>query len=163
MVQMNRYEIQKRLCYFLAIVFLILGIFFFSRAYGYENIHAIEKIQLHFYKGLDYEQCSTFEQKRQFHKENAERCLNDAKECCWWLPNLSHRKKAQYCFTNTGILLIPGDPKVKVITALVNTLIQYGLDCCDEWHYINNKLYWAQYHTEMYDFYTDLVSHGYIR
>ena len=62
-------------------------------------------------------------------------------------------------YTNAGIMVISGDPRSKIITAIVNSLVQYGLDCCEEWEYINTKFYWAQYHYEMAEFYESLLLH----
>lgn len=67
---------------------------------------------------------------------------------------------ATNCFTNIGALLAPADPRSRIITALITTLVQYGLDCSEEWHYINNKLYWSQYHYEMMEFHQMLVKNG---
>lgn len=140
--------------YILAFIFLILGIFYYTKGYACENPVAMR--HMYMYKALVYENCVTNTQKVQFHKENGHRCYNDAKELCWWLPSMDDRKKARYCFTNLGILACPGEPLSKILTALINTLVQYGIDCSDEWNQINTKLYWSQYHFEMMDFYTSL-------
>lgn len=148
---------------YVALIFLILGLYFYGKAYGdeyYQHPVAVRHINLHLCKALKYDLCTTNHQKYFFHKENAERCFNEAKERCWWLPNITDREKAKYCFLNIGIFGVPGDQKSKMIIALVSTLIQYGIDCSDEWHYINNKLYWSQYHYEMMEFYTTLINEG---
>lgn len=145
----------------LGIIFLILGLFYYKKAYAYEHPVAVYHMQLTGHKALVYENCLNNFQKREFHKENAERCLKEAHNTTWYLPNISSRKKVQYCFTNAGVLLSPGEPRSKIIIALITSLVQYGMDCCDEWHYLNEKLYWAQYHAEMYEHYTDLIAHGY--
>jgi len=133
--------------------------------YELANISAFEnqcetKILCHFYTmNAEYDQCKTFAEKRDFHKKNAERCLNDAKNLCWYFPN-SIREDSFYAFRNMAILASPGDPKSKIITALITTLIQYGADCFESWNDINTKLNWSQYHYEMHEFYSDLVKHG---
>lgn len=169
--------------YFLAFIFLILGLFYYSKAYSsefyaceyedkvyvFEHPLAIQHmnmcLNMHHHmsrcRALAYDDCKTNAQKVQFHKENGERCYKDAKDRCWWLPNISERDKARYCFTTFGVLASPGEPKSKIIIAVISALIQYGLDCSDEWHYINNKLYWSQYHFEMMEFHQDLIKRGY--
>jgi len=133
--------LRKYWHYYLAALLLALGIFFMGRAHAYENLHAIRHIQMHYCRALVYEDCKTPAQKAAFHKENAERCFKDVKEKCWYLPNMTHRKSAQYCLTNAGALCYPGNSKSKLIAVIINTMVQYGVDCCDEWHYIGNKLY----------------------
>lgn len=133
--------------------------------YELSNLNAFEnqcesRILCNFYTmNTEYDQCKTFADKRNFHKKNAERCINDAKDLCWYFPN-AMREESFYAFRNMAILACPGDPKSKVVTALITTLIQYGADCFDEWNNINTKLNWAQYHYEMHEFYSDLVKQG---
>ena len=153
---------KKHYLHIIQITLLILGIFYLSQMYAVENEHAQWHINLNYHKALVYENCFTNDQKRQFHKENSVRCLQDAKDCCWYLPTLSKREKARQCFTSLGIMLVPAEPKARIISALVSALIQYGVNCSDEWHYINEKLYWAQYHADMSEHYSDLIAYGYL-
>jgi hypothetical protein len=158
--------------YFIALILLILGLYYYGKAYGSEyefdfsyeeDCHyyspeaALENITIHQLQVLAYDDCKTYKDKYQFHKENAERCFNDAKNKCWWLPNIDDRDKARYCLTNIGIIIAPGDPQSKLIIAVINTLIQYGLDCSEEWNFIQTKLKWAQYHYEMMEFFDDVM------
>lgn len=108
-----------------------------------------------------YDDCETNAEKVRFHKSNGIRTFNDAKDRCWYLPKLSHREKARYCFTNIGAVLSNSTPQSKIVATVVITLIQYGLDCTDEWNYIKNKLYWSQYHFEMMEFHQELINQGY--
>lgn len=108
-----------------------------------------------------YDECETNADKVRFHKSNAIRTFNDAKDRCFLLPKISDRNKAIYCFTNLAAICANSTPQSKIIAVLVTTLLQYGIDCTDEWHYINNKLYWSQYHFEMMEFHQDLINHGY--
>lgn len=107
----------------------------------------------------EYDACDTYTKKREFHKKNAERCFNDAKQMCWILPP-KMRDQSYYAFTNIGILACPGDPRSKLITCLVTTLIAYGVDVYEEWTNMNTKLHWAKYHWEQYEFFCDVVRHG---
>lgn len=101
-----------------------------------------------------------YEDKVRFHKSNAERTFRDAKNKCWYLPDIDDRDKAKYCF-NTGMAAVfAGDPYSKAIAAVASLLLQYGLDCMDEWEYIQNKLHWSQYHYEMMEFYQDVLENG---
>lgn len=45
--------------------------------------------------------------------------------------------------TNVAVLASPGDPKLKIVIAVINTLVQFSLDCSDELNYINKKLGWS--------------------
>jgi len=147
--------------YIIAYILFLMGIFFAIRGYCIENPHAIRHHLLFKYNALVYDKCKTNAEKHRFHKENAERCYEDAKDRCWWLPNINERKSARYCLTNAGALLAFGDPKSKLMAVILNTLVQYGLDCCDEWEYINTKFYWAQYHYEMMEMYDCIIKvHG---
>ncbi len=98
-----------------------------------------------------------YQEKVNFHKANAERTYKDAKNRCWWLPVLSDRENAKYCFTTAVALLTPNSPQSKLVAATMTLLLQYGLDCIDEWNYIQNKLHWSQYHYEMMEFYQDIL------
>lgn len=108
-------------------------------------------------KGLTGTQIADYQKKMKFHQENAQRTLDDAKARCWWLPDLTDRDNARYCWTSAIALLAPGAPHYKGVAVILNILLQYGLDCSDEWHYINEKLYWSQYHSEMADFYEEII------
>jgi|ERR1700743_3318372 hypothetical protein len=95
----------KYTVYILIIILGILGIFYTKKAYGsehhaynyYGNIYTFEhpvakkhmdmildnnNFHNHAFKSLDYDNCKTNAQKVQFHKENGDRCLADAKERC---------------------------------------------------------------------------------
>lgn len=54
-------------------------------------------------------------------------------------------------------LVAPVDPMSKLVGVVRVTLILYGIDCCNEWHYINNKLYSSQCHYEMMEFYEEVL------
>jgi hypothetical protein len=98
-----------------------------------------------------------FKKELQFHKDNAIRTCAAAKERCWWLPKLDERKSARYCWTSAMAMAVPGTPEFKLGAVILNVLLEYGLDCSEEWNYIDNKLYWCKYHTEMVEFYEDIL------
>jgi hypothetical protein len=122
----------------------------------YENEFEIKNICKFYSMNADYDACQTFAEKRDFYKKNAERCLNDAKNMCWYFP-AKLRDKSFYAFSLTTSMAVPGDFRSKAVASLVTTLIEYGADCYEEWTNINTKLYWAQHHYEMYEFYSDLI------
>jgi len=101
-----------------------------------------------------------YQEKIKFHRDNGDRTYRDAKNKCWWLPDLSDREKAKYCFSTAVALIAPNDPKSKLIGATLTLLLQYGLDCMDEWNYIQNKLHWSEYHYEMMEFYQEVLLKG---
>lgn len=153
--------LRKYWHFYLAALLFALGLFFLGKAYSYENPHAIANISnFHHVRSLKFEDCTTFARKVIFHRENAERCYRDAEKRCWYIPDITARRNADYCLSNAGALCYPGTPQSKLIAVMINTMVQYGLDCCEEWHHINNKLYWAQYHYEMMEFYQDLIAKG---
>ncbi|MDP1880807.1 MAG: hypothetical protein Q8K60_07695 [Parachlamydiaceae bacterium] len=159
----------------LSLFFFIMGMFYIKKAYGmeytclteedylYEEAFSydpeiiLQNIAILQLNALCYDDCKTYKEKYQFHKENAERCFNDAKNKCWWIPNIDDREKARYCLINIGALLTAGDLQSKVIATIVATLIQYGVDCCDEWNDIQTKLKWAKYHYEMMEFFDEVM------
>ena len=119
--------------------------------------YEIEYFQMIIPKNLSDKDKKFYKDKRDFHLENAERCYNDAKNKCWYLPNISNRDKGRYCFTTIIVLISPGNQPAKIILGLLNLLGSYGLDCIEEWNYIEEKLKWSSYHYEMYEFYRDLL------
>lgn len=154
---------QKFLSY-IAYFFLILGVLYLCSC---EKAHAtflpnasfeIERIETCFScKKLRPDEITYYQDKCKFHKENGERTYADAKIKCWYLPDLTDRQNARYCFTAAIALLSSGSPMSKVVTSTLTVLTQYGIDCLEEWEYINNKLYWSKYHYEMSEFYQEVL------
>jgi hypothetical protein len=98
-----------------------------------------------------------YRDKVKFHKENAERCYNDAKDRCFLIPDFDDRRNAEFCLVTAGTLLLANDPRSKIIAITIDLLIYYGLNMIDEWNYIQNKLHWAEYHMEMMEFYQSVL------
>jgi hypothetical protein len=142
------------------VFFLVFSIIGFEKAIAYENPHAIKHIRLVFSNALAYDDCVTYTQKRQFHKENGERCLEDAKQMCWWWPVISDRANVRKCWSTIASSFVPNEPRSKVVGMMVIYFTQHGLDCYEEWCNINTKLYWAQYHFEMEEFYAEVIKRG---
>lgn len=110
----------------------------------------------------EYDACDTYTKKRDFHKKNAERCFNDAKNMCWYFPS-KVRDKSLFAFSNVASLATLKDLKSKAIATLVITLIEYGADAYEEWTNMNTKLHWAEYHWDQYEFFCDVVKAGNLR
>jgi len=146
---------------YLALVLFAMALLYRSHAFGEEINYPISMFMHPRYcMNAEYDRCKTYEDKKRFHKENGDRCFNDAKNMCWWMPDMSMRDKSDYAFRNITILGCPGDPRSKLITALLTTLVQYGADCYEEWANINTKLHWAQYHYEMMELYQKIIADG---
>lgn len=82
------------------------------------------------------------------HHFNAVRTYNDAYNRVWWLPDLTWRQIGRDCWVTACALASTKTPSTALVVAFSTLLSQYGLHCLDEWDYINEKLYWAQYHFE---------------
>lgn len=145
--------------------FIIAGCYFLFKSMGYgENwkpCSASEISYLSRCKGYcTPELLDKYRKEFEFHSLNALRTYNDAKDRCWWLPNISHREKARYCFTSAIAAIGSPTPQTKLVATITNLLMNYGLDVMDEWNYINNKLYWSAYHFEMCDHYSSILDKG---
>lgn len=101
-----------------------------------------------------------YEGKVRFHKSNAERTFRDAKNKCWYLPDIDYRQKAQTCLAAAITAISAGSGQAAVVSGLAVIFIDYGFEVLDEWEYIRNKLHWSQYHYEMMEFYQDLLKNG---
>lgn len=143
---------KKNFCWYLCvfIFFLIINLMFphpaFSAQLKYKTLTHVQKID--------------FCKKRDDSKANAERTYNDAKDRCWWLPDIDNRKIARHCFEVAYSSLNPGTPHSKLITMILIALGEYTCYCWDEWDYIETKLKWSKYHWEMYEFYCDVLEKG---
>jgi hypothetical protein len=126
---------------------------------GFENQLEIDRLRTFYTMNAEYDECKTHIQKRDFYKKNAERCFNDAKNMCWYFPSKT-RDKCLYAFSIATSMGSPGELRSKLIVCLISTLIEYGADCFNEWEEMNTKLYWAQYHYEMYELYCEIVKQG---
>lgn len=79
---------------------------------------------------------------------------NLAKDKTWWLPNLSDREKGRYCYT-TAIAGVFASPQYKVVAMVSTLLTQYGLDCIDEWNFIDEHMQQSKAWWESYEFYKE--------
>ena len=100
-----------------------------------------------------------WQEEYDLHMFHAIRTYNDAKEACWWLPRVNDRERARQCFTAAMSAVGCSTPTGKLVASVTTLLIHHGLDMINEWEYIQNKLYWSEYHFEMCEFYAELL-HG---
>lgn len=98
-----------------------------------------------------------YQDKRDFHKKEADRTFSEAATRCGWLPKKSDRDVAKNCFVVAVSSIAGGTPQSKAVNMLLVALTQYGLDVIDEFSYIENKLNWSKYHYEMYEFYNEIL------
>lgn len=108
-------------------------------------------------KAPSREQKAKWQEEYEFHLFNAKRTYEDAKTKAWYMPNLSDREKAKYCFTSAIATMGSATLTTKLVVAVASLLAQYGLDCQDEYEYITTKLYWSQYHLEMCEHFQSLI------
>lgn len=158
---------NRKIDYGIAILLFFLGSFFLFRScqvhgknYQREMIpdSQIEISYFNIDKALSEKDRAYYEKKRQFHKENAERTYQNAKNACWYLPRVSDREKARTCFTTAVGYIAASTPKAKLVILITSLLVEYGLDAMREWEYIEDQLHWCQHHSEMYEFYCDILA-----
>lgn len=80
------------------------------------------------------------------HSFNAIRTYNDAKDCVWWLPNLTWRQWGRDAWVAACAMASTKTPCQALVVAFSTMLSQYGLHCADQWDYIEEKLYWSEFH-----------------
>jgi hypothetical protein len=109
---------------------------------------------------LTHQERKYYMDKIEFHDANGKRTYADAKNKCWFLPEVSDRDKARWCFSTFVAGIAAGTPMSKVVAMILNALANYGLNCIDEWEYIQNKLHWSEYHFEMKEWYENVLING---
>jgi hypothetical protein len=97
---------------------------------------------------ISKQQKAAWQEEYDNHMFHAKRCYEDAKNRVWCLPDVSWRERGKQAwiaaFSCVGVPTI----QLKLLVAVSSMLMQYGLDCLDEWEYIEEKLNWSQYHLE---------------
>src|SRR5687767_11000146 len=66
---------------------------------------------------------------RDYHLDQAQNCELQAKLCCMFLPDVSDRDKAAYCFEMLIATLAPAEPMSKIMGACLIFLVKYGFEC----------------------------------
>jgi hypothetical protein len=102
-----------------AYIFMFLGFLIISLFYGPTlKLHAevpdakIEIKHIRAYLNsletkLSKEDKKFYQEKVRFHQSNGERCEQDAKNKCWWLPRYEERENAKYCWAAVGTIICP--------------------------------------------------------
>lgn len=93
------------------------------------------------------------------HHFNAVRTYNDAYNRVWWLPNLTMRQLGRDAWIAACATAGTKTVCSALVVAFSTMLSQYGLHCLDEWDYIEDKLYWSDYHFKQCAYYAKLL-HG---
>ena len=93
------------------------------------------------------------------HHFHAVRTYNDAYDRVWWLPNLTWRQWGRDAWVAACAMVSTKTPCQALVVAFSTMLSQYGLHCADEWDYIEDKLYWSNYHFEQCAIYAQKI-HG---
>ena len=101
-----------------------------------------------------------FIKKVEFHDKWGKYNLDQAQSKCWWLPNVSDREKAIYCWVTFMGSVAQTTPQSKVVVGLLSFLTLYGIDCVNEWDEIKTLLNWAEYHYNMKEFYENVLVKG---
>lgn len=75
----------------------------------------------------------------------------------WYLPNQTRRDLYRKAWVSAGAAVTSPGLSLKFVTALVTAIVQYGLDCFDEYDYIEKKLDWCKFHLEECAHYAYLI------
>lgn len=92
------------------------------------------------------------------HHFHGVRTYTDAYNKVWWLPNLTWRQLGRDAWVAACSMASTKTPGAALVVAFSTMLSQYGLHCLDEWDYIQDKLYWANYHFEQCIYYAKLLA-----
>lgn len=139
------------------LILLAWASYYLLIAYGYANEFSIPPEQE--YRFEHYEARTKYTDNRSqsvnraklqeeydFHHFNAIRCYQDAYNRAWYLPDITVRQRFKEAwiaaFTTVGVQTA----QLKLVVAISSFVMQYGLDCFDEYHYIQDKLNWSEYH-----------------
>lgn len=141
----------------LAILLFLVGCFYLTRA----NAYAVWERGREDYYGSNYSALTIEEcvEKIEFHKSEGRRIYDEVKDRCWWLPQLDERQKARRVFSLIVPVVASSGITGKVAAAAWTLFGQYGLDCMEEWDWIQNKWHWFEYHAEKADFYERYLIH----
>ncbi len=170
----DAYSKHKRsLFYYLTIFFLVAGMGFL---FAEESVHATQQehlvnppnakkhiraiqanMQVCRKQAYTQKDKKYYQKMERYHDNEGHKCYENAKSRMWYLPNLTDREKARYCFTCAITTAMPGDPRAKIVGTIAQLIIQFGLDWIDEYNYVKNQLNWCAYHYEMSDFYYDVL------
>lgn len=112
------------------------------------------------YVSLTSAQTNEYKKYIEYHHDKAVGYFCDAEEICWYLPDVDDKESARYCFTAAIALLASGSPISKACAAVLTTMTNYGLDAMEDWNMMKTLIHKAQYHSEMEQFYAELLIKG---
>lgn len=121
----------------------------FPNEYAYTldiSKHAAKYVNPYHPKPASAAQRQKWKEAFDMHNFNAIRTYNDAKDCVWWLPNLTWRQWGRDAWVAACAMASTKSPCAALTVAFTTMLSQYGLHCADQWDYIEDKLYWSDYH-----------------
>lgn len=143
----------------LGIALFLVGCFYLTRSCAHANA-AHDKAFGEYVRGgnvLTIEECV---QKIEFHKGESQRIYDEVKNRCWWLPKLDERQKARRMFELIVPVVAASGLHGKILATMYVMFGQYGLDCMDEWDWIETKFHWLEYHVDQAEFYERYLVHS---
>lgn len=96
------------------------------------------------------------------HVKFAQSNYKEAEDYVWWhiSDKYSDNEKAKLCFESVLVGVVPPHPLGKAIGITLLLFKEYGLDCMERYNYVTRLLHKAEYHVEMYEFYSELEDGG---
>ena len=88
-----------------------------------------------------------------YHFEEGCKSLKEAEKVIWWFPDVTEQDKALMCWTQIPAVLVPNEPKYRIMSAVLLAVGQYGTMIMTEWQHFDAKLQQAKMHFEMEEFY----------
>jgi len=140
------------------IIYTICGILFILGTFFAIRGNACEYWMEDKFVILNSSQARTYRDKKNYHQEQGILALERAQEKFWWLPRINDRVMARSCYTSVLTTVTASTPQSKIMAAVVNMMITYGLSAMDEWDYINYNLAEAEHHFELMEFYNDVLN-----
>lgn len=151
---MKNFDRQQVITYTICFILFILGVFFAVRGNSCEYKYYDQ------YRHLTHNQSNEYKNKRNYHQDEAIKAFERAHEKFWWIPRISDRAMSRSCFTTIMTTVTASTPQSKIMAAIMNLMITYGLAAMDEWDYINYNLAEAEHHFELMEFYNDVLNKG---
>jgi hypothetical protein len=112
-------------------------------------------------KDLTSDQKRKYTDEMNLHKRECLRNLDNIKDACWWAPDMSDRELGRVfwrSFIAAGFC--SGSVSTRLLGALASLTLDYGIAVMDYSDYINEQMYWAQYHAEMYEWFKNVLENA---
>jgi hypothetical protein len=144
------------------------GMYCYLKSYGYCEEYRIPHTQEYLFENIELrshghrrptgQQRIQWQEEYELHLFHAKRTYEDAKNRVWYLPNVTWRQRGREAWNAAFATVGATTPQLKLVLAVSSLLCQYGLDCMDEWEYIEEKLYWSEYHFKECEKYQELLN-----